>query len=100
MILAIVPMVLFFIGCGASADRDESVDFDTVNSVQETLNGIVGDADTGDLSVDINALNAEQEDLDAEDLDAVLVEDNSDINKRVILQEVNTTSTSEDGFKQ
>jgi len=91
MILAIVPMVLFFIGCGTSADRDESVDFDTVNSVQETLNGIVGDADTGDLSVDINALNAEQEALDA------VVEDNSDILESVISQEVNTTS--EKGFE-
>ena len=82
-------MVLFFIGCGTSADRDESVDFDTVNSVQETLNGIVGDADTGDLSVDINALNVEQEALDA-----VVVED---IPKSVISQEVNTTSTK--GFE-
>ena len=64
MILAIVPMVLFFIGCG-------TVDFD---------------------SIDINALNAEQEALDA-----VVVEDNSDINKSVITQEVNTTS--KEGFE-
>ncbi len=84
---------LFVAGCGTSADdRHESVDFDTINSVQETLNDIVDDAQEGDLSVDISALNTEQEALDA-----VEVEENTDILESVIIQEVNTTLT--EGFE-
>ncbi len=84
---------LFVAGCGTSGDdRHESVDFDTINSVQETLNDIVDDAQEGDLSVDISALNTEQEALDA-----VEVEENTDILESVIIQEVNTTLT--EGFE-